>query len=122
MTTKELKFGNLISDKVYIARQMELLGFDKHYTGFFMLVDILNILINNKIERLVSFSRQVYPIVAKRFNVNDYTIERNIRNLIDKCWNEELMIKLNISILNKNKPKCQKFIFIIKSYLENCME
>lgn len=122
MTTKEVKFGKLISGKVYIARQMELLGFDKRYTGFFMLVDILDILINNTNERIVSFTRQVYPIVAKRFNVNDYTIERNIRNLIDKCWNCDLLEKLNLDLSIDCKPKCQHFIFITKNYLENCME
>lgn len=118
MTSKELKYNGLIANRIYFIKQIDLLGISKKYTGYYELVEIVNILINEISCKVVSFSRQVYPIVAQRFNAGVGTIERNIRNLIDKCWNEELLRKLNLA-QDTAKPCCQMFIFLIKNYIQN---
>ncbi|MBQ9795412.1 MAG: hypothetical protein IJW36_00425 [Clostridia bacterium] len=117
MTAKEYKFKDKISGKVYFTKQLDILGIDRKYTGYFVLVEILNIMINEIEGKVRSFSKKIYPIVAERFNVADYTIERNIRNLIDKCWSKEMREELNYDL--DTKPKCQDFIYIVKEYIEN---
>lgn len=117
MTTKEIKYGGIVNSNIFIIKKLDELGLNKRYLGYFMLVEILNVLINRESKLFYSFSQYLYPKVAIMFNKTPCTIERNIRNLIDKCWNKTLMIKLNLE--NAVKPKCRDFIFAVKTYLEN---
>ena len=116
MTTKERLYGHMISDKVYFSKQLDYLGISRNYTGYFMLVDILSIIIGRD-ERVESFSSEIYPIVAKKYNKSECTIERNIRNLIDKCWSEEMMKQLNVFNPMMIKPTCRDFIFYVKNFI-----
>ncbi|MBQ8615406.1 MAG: sporulation initiation factor Spo0A C-terminal domain-containing protein [Clostridia bacterium] len=116
MTSKERKYGTIIADKVYFIKQLDSLGIDKNYTGYFMLVDIESMLVNQK-DRVFSFSKEIYPIVAKKYNKAEFTVERNIRNLIDKCWTMELMEKLNHYLPDGQKPTCRDFIYMIKNFI-----
>ena len=118
MTTKEKRFGHCVADKIYCIKQFEYLGIDKTYTGYFMLIDVVNIVISQN-KKILSFSMEVYPLVASRFDKNVYTIERNIRNLIDKCWCEELRTKLNATEFENKKPTCKEFIYLIIGFILN---
>lgn len=116
MTTKERLYGNIVKDKIYLIKQFDYLGLNKHYTGYFMLIDLVTILLEGKIKA-ETFSKKIYPIVAKKFNKTECTVERNIRNLIDKCWTETLIEKLGF-LENRSKPTCRDFVFTIKNYIE----
>ena len=94
MTTKEIKFNKNIERNIFFIKQFENLGISKRYTGFYLLIEIMQILINEE-RRIVSFSKEVYPMIAEKYGKTDCTIERNIRSLIEKCWTFELMEKLN---------------------------
>lgn len=118
MLAKQSKFKAVIMGKVYFVKRMDLLGISNKYSGYFELIEIMNILINERSGRVDSFSREIYPIVAQRFNVGAHTIERNIRNVIDKCWSLDLMKTLNVYRIDSDKPTCQEFIFMIKNYME----
>ena len=116
MTAKEAKFGYLIKDNIYFMIQMDDLGIRRKYTGFFQLIEIIKVLVNDGVM-VSSFSREVYPVVAAHYGKSVCTIERNIRNLIDKCWSKEMMEKLNVYFPENKKPSCQQFIYMCKNYV-----
>lgn len=114
MTAKEKRYQDKVANNLFFARQLDFLGINKRYMGFYMLVDIMQLLINEDIF-VTSFSKQIYPIVAEKYNKTVWTVERNIRNIIDKCWCKDLMIKLNVYRIEK--PCCQDFIYMVKNYI-----
>jgi two-component system response regulator (stage 0 sporulation protein A) len=114
MTTKEIRYGAQMSHNIFIMKQLDNLGIKRKYLGYYFLLDILTGIINQT-SRVQSFSRQIYPEIAKKYDKSACTIERNIRNLIDNCWNQELMQKLNVFLISK--PTCCKFIYLVKNYI-----
>lgn len=118
MTNKEIKYKDSINKVLFFVKQMDYLGLKRKYTGYYQLADILQFMINEN-HIVTSFSKQVYPIVSEKYNKPQWVIERNIRNLIDKCWNEEMKNKLKEFWPKDEKPSCCEFIIIVKQYIEN---
>ena len=58
-----------------------------------------------------------FPTIAEKYNKNDCTIERDIRNLIAIKWEQSLKAKLSKYWIESEPPSCCKFIRIIKNYL-----
>ena len=116
MNTKEIRYGQNIENKIYFVKKLDELGIERKYTGYYLLVELMEILINQNLK-VVSFSKQVYPIIANKFGKTSCTIERNIRSLIKNSWCEELMIKLNVYYVGVKKPTCREFIFLVKNYI-----
>lgn len=116
MNTKELRFGHHVSGLIFFKLKLEELGIKKKYTGYYYLVEMMNILINED-KKIKSFSREVYPMLAEKYSTNECTIERNIRSVIKKCWSNELMEKLNVYYPNEKRPPCRKFVFLIRDYM-----
>lgn len=116
MSGKEIKYEAMVADKLFFAKQLDYLGLERKYTGYYLLIDIMQILINEG-KRISSFSKEVYPIVAKIYNKTECTIERNIRNLIFKCWSREMMEKLNIFRIKEDRPTCCEFVYLVKNYI-----
>ncbi len=113
---KSLRYEDLVAHNYYVIAKMNELGITNQYTGFYFLVDILDQLINeSKVVR--SFSREVYPMLAKKYDKNDCTIERDIRNIINVLWDYRLKNKLVMFWSREEKPSCCEFIYIIKNYL-----
>ena len=120
MSNKERKYSNILNDYIFFAKQLDNLGFSRRYLGYYMILEIINILVNENV-RVVSFTKQVYPLVASRFQKSCCTIERNIRSLIDKSWNMDLMVRLNRYFPEDKKPSCRDFLFMIKNHITNLM-
>lgn len=120
MNNKERKYGKILTDYIYFAKQLDNLGFSRKYLGFYMLIEIMNMLINQNV-RIVSFSKQVYPSVAEKFQKTSCTVERNIRSLIKKSWNLELMKKINRYYPEGQNPTCRDFLFMIKNHITSQM-
>ena len=116
MCRKYDRFGKYIQENKYFISQLNDIGIRKNYTGYYYLVDILDILINQDLK-VKSFSRQVYPIIAEKYNTSECTVERNIRNLIDKSWSDKIRKKLIKVYDSPNKPHCRQFIYVIRNYI-----
>lgn len=116
MNTKEKIYGKNVKAYVYFIKQLDNLGIEKKYIGYYLLVEIMQIMINED-RCITSFSKQLYPRIAEKFNKTECTVERNIRNLINKCWNYNLMAKLEIYFQPEKKPTCRQFIYIVKDYM-----
>lgn len=118
MNTKEQRYLDFVADKIFFINVLTSLGIEKTYTGFYFLVEILDKLINQSVDTRC-FSKDIYPKVALKFNKSDCVIERDIRSLIDKCWSEEMRIKLCSSWEENKTPSCIKFVLMLKSYIIN---
>lgn len=115
MCTKDRIYRNKIKGKFLFTKKLNDLGISSKYIGYFYLIDILDLLINE--EKIVkSFSKQIYPIIAEKFNKTSCTIERNIRNLIDKNWNKSVQFEL-LGTEFDARPTCCEFIFLVKNYI-----
>ena len=120
MSNKEVKYSKIVTENVYFVKQLDNLGISRKYLGFYMLIEIMNLMINKRMY-ISSFSRQVYPIVAEKYNKTCCTVERNIRSLIERTWNYNLMEKFHSYYPEGEKPTCRDFIFMIKNYITNQM-
>ena len=110
------KYAYILRENMFFDKILESLGGDKGYMGYYQVVEILSILINEKIVSK-SFSREIYPRVAKKLGVSEASIERDIRNFIDKNWNEKMKAGLYPFWPSDEKPTCCKFLFMVKSYI-----
>lgn len=108
--------SKLVSKNYYFEKKLNEIGLTENYLAFFYLVDIMDILINEtKIVR--SFSTEVYPKLAKKYNKSMCTIERDIRNVINVLWDDGMKYKLSNYFNKTDKPKCCEFIYLIKNYI-----
>ena len=117
MNTKEKRFNDKISKHLFFKKKVDELKISNKYTGYYLIIEIIAEIMDKR--KTISFSREIYPIIAKHFNINDCTIERNIRNLIQKgCCNIETeKIGIN-SIDGLQDLTCRKFIYMIKDYID----
>ena len=118
MSPKELKYGKNIESSIYFSKQLDNLGIYRKYTGYYLLVEIVKILVNEE-NKIISFSKKIYPYVASKYGKTDCTVERNIRSLIQKCWNLELMKKLQTFYPENVRPTCREFVYLIVKYIED---
>ena len=116
MNTKEQKYGQRVANKVYFVKVLDELGIQRKYMGYYLLIELMEILINQEM-RITSFSKQVYPMIAEKYGKTACTIERNIRSLIEKNWCYDLMIKLNVYFVGDKKPTCREFIYLVRNYI-----
>ncbi len=116
MSPKEMRYGKNVASNVYFLKQLDNLGIFRKYTGFYLLVEIMQMLINEE-RRIISFSKEVYPQIAMKYGKTDCTIERNIRNLIHKCWNYDMMTKLNTYYPPNMCPTCREFVYLVRNYI-----
>ena len=116
MNAKEKRFKDKICKHIFFQKRIDELKISNKYTGYYLIIEIIAEIINK--SRVTSFSREIYPVVAKHFNINDCTIERNIRNLMQKgcCEIETEKIGLNNRDVIRNLT-CRKFIYLIKDYI-----
>ncbi len=116
MNTKEQKYQDKMSPNYYFSKKLKDLGITPCYMGYYYLVDIMDMLINRG-KHVHSFSGEIYPYVATRYEKSPCTVERDIRNIINLFWSDKLKAKLDGYWLQERKPKCCEFIYILKSYM-----
>jgi len=119
-TPKNIKFDADAEKLIYFKMILERLGVKKKYIGYYCLLEALNIIINEK-GVVRNFQQEVYPKVSEKMNVSLCTIERNIRNLIDKSWSYSMMETLGVYYPSGKKPACRQFVFLVKNYIEKSL-
>lgn len=122
MGIKADKYRSFLKQHYYFNRKIGELGVTIDFIGFYYLGDIMEILINQG-EKVRSFSKQVYPILAQKYNKKECTIERDIRNVINTFWEKSLKEKLNKYWKGeREKPCCQELIYMIKQYIMDSLQ
>ena len=74
-------------ESVMILRKCHINSKYKGYQYIPYAVDIMVELTRNN-ERNIYITKDVYPVVAKKFHTSPTNIEAVIRNTIEKCWRE----------------------------------
>lgn len=110
-----MNYASKIENCKYIVKQLKKLEIDDGYLGFYFVVSIENILLNDSTE-INSFYKDIYPVIAEIYDKNDCSIERDIRHYIHQLWLSGDKHKL-YQLFGGIKPSCCKFIYTIKNYL-----
>lgn len=65
------------------------------YNGYYLLPEAIEIAKDNY-GSCIKITKDIYPVLAQRHRIPDKRIERNIRTVIEKCWenNRALMEKI----------------------------
>ncbi len=116
MGIKESRCREVVSKNFLVTKRVKGLGIPATYMAYYYLIDILDLLVNNDVT-IRSFSREIYPILAKKYNKSECTIERDIRNIINVFWENQLKDKLNSYWTKEKQPRCREFIWLVKNYL-----
>lgn len=116
MGIKIQKYSRLVNTNYYFSKRMHNLGIPKQYTAYYYLMDIMDLLINQN-KSVKSFSREVYPEIAIKYNKTDCTVERDIRSVINVFWEKSLKNSLSDFWHYERKPRCREFIYLVKNYL-----
>lgn len=116
MSLKVTKYSVMLTPNYYICKRVAELGIKRNLIGYYYLCEIMHLLINVGME-VKSFSKEVYPILAEKYGKNECTIERDIRNVINTCWDKSVKEKVAQFWDKTRPPRCHEFIYIVKAYI-----
>lgn len=71
---------------------MRKFGITTRYQGYFFLPEAIDIAVK-QYGSCMKITKDIYPIISKRHGISTKRIERNIRTVIEKAWenNQDLM-------------------------------
>lgn len=108
-SAKEQRLRPFIKDNAYFTKRLQdVVGPNPLKTGFYFVVSIVDLIVNNELK-VKSFSKEIYPIIAEKYNVNVSCIERDIRTLIEKSWGPRMQLILCPYGLPNKRPTCREF-------------
>lgn len=98
------------------------LCFTANYTGSAYLQSSLVALCLSDLKHSDSMCKTIYPYIADQFDVSTASVERSIRTVIKRCWNnssDEAHVKYFGFIYSKNRgvPTNREFIMILADSL-----
>ena len=104
-----------------ITKILHDLGLPSNMKGYRYIKDSINTIYNK--SDIKSFTKELYPMIANKYNTQGKNVERAIRNAIDISWNRanwELMEEIfGYSIdQDKAKPTNKEYIITIVEYLK----
>ncbi len=99
-----------------IRRLLLKLGATPRYIGFDYVVHAVSLSLGNS-QYLLSVTKELYPDVARKYHTTLYSVERDIRTIINIIW------KRNPSFLGEiagypldKRPSVSEFIAILREY------
>lgn len=96
------------------------LGIHSTYKGYFYLLRALEMAYEDE-TNLVYISKFVYPEVGKAYNTSAGCVERNLRTVVNGCWNSPFFDKLQEISPQKlvRRPTVGQFVDILYQYLKS---
>ena len=97
-----------------IIRQM---GVTSKYKGYYFVAEAVKLSIEME-GRPIRITKDIYPLLARKFKTTSVNIEHNIRTVVNVCWaaNKEIMDIIAGYHLNY-KPTNSEFIDMLAYYL-----
>ena len=89
------------------------------YKGYPLIIDAINIYID-KYGECIKITKDIYPILSKKYNMPISLIERDIRTVVETCWdNDKQAVEVILGYKTAKRPSNSEFIdaiayFIIK--------
>lgn len=68
-----------------LTKTVRALGVNRTYLGYHYLIDAVNLVTQNELL-LFSVCRKLYPAIAELHHTTADNVERNIRTVINACW------------------------------------
>ena len=103
-----------------IERLIRRLGIGATYRGYRYLCYGVSLCLTDE-EYLLSISKLLYPIIAKEFNTTLSSVERDIRTVVQVCWdkgNKSLLQDIAYRPLY-NKPTAGEVLDILVAYIQH---
>ncbi len=116
MCLKMERCSKIVSNGYFINKRVRQLGISPKFMGLYYLIDIMDILINEE-RKVKSFSREVYPALAEKYERKSCSVERDIRFVIKKFWDDRLKERLADFWTEDKRPKCCEFISTVRDYV-----
>lgn len=73
-------------DRCSIERELMRMGFQRKYVGFAYIAEAIELLIHWEMDRQVQVTKEIYPLVAGRYQVTEQSVERAIRSAIKAAF------------------------------------
>ena len=93
------------------------LGVTSKYKGYYFVADAIHLTMNSQ-GKPIFITKDIYPCLATKYDTTPMNIERNVRTVINICWetNKEGMDEIAGHSLNC-KPTNSEFVKMVVSYL-----
>lgn len=107
-----------------IQRLVRTLGIGATYRGYRYLNFGIKLCMQDE-NYLLSVSKLLYPQIAKKYQATSSSVERDIRTVINVCWergNRQLLEDISLRPLN-TRPTSSVFLDILVHYLrQDCLD
>ena len=98
------------------------LGATSKYKGYYYVAEAVN-MAKELQERPMKITKDIYPILARKYKSTPSNVEHNIRTLVNICWiNHKEDLELIAGCSMEDKPKNSEFIDILAYYLNKTEE
>lgn len=102
-----------------IQHLVRSLGISGNYQGYRYLTYAIFLCLKDE-DYLLGVSKLLYPEIARNFQTTASSVERNLRTVINVCWergNRDLLENISLYPLS-GKPTTAEFLDIITSHLD----
>lgn len=87
------------------------------YKGYPLIIDAINLYIS-KDGDYIKITKDIYPIISKKYNISTSCVERNIRTVVETCWtNDKETVQSIIGHKIIRCPSNSEFIDAIAFYI-----
>ena len=98
------------------------LGATSKYKGYYYVAEAVN-MAKELQERPMKITKDIYPILARKYKSTPSNVEHNIRTLVNICWiNHKEDLELIAGCSMEDKPTNSEFIDILAYYLNKTEE
>ena len=88
-------------------------GITSKYKGYRYLLDAIHIAAENY-DECPKVTKDIYPVIAHKYGVTKVSVERDIRTVIEKCWDNNKAYLQELSGCKLSRcPSNSEFIDII---------
>lgn len=95
------------------------LGATSKYKGYYYTADAIRISMDMK-NMPMKVTKDIYPVIAKKYNTSTANVEHNIRTLVTVCWDSHKPTLDKIAGYTlEYKPTNSEFIDILSYYLSS---
>ena len=95
------------------------LGANSKYKGYFFVAEAVKISMGDQYKPL-RITKDIYPILARKYKSTPSNVEHNIRTLVNLCWtNHKDVLEEMAGCTMADKPTNSEFIDILVYYLQH---
>ena len=100
-----------------VYRLIRKLGATSKYKGYYFMAEAVKISMDCQ-ERPMKITKDIYPLLAKKFKSKPENIEHDIRTVINVCWNiNKKMLDEIAGYPLDYKPTNSEFVDMLAYYL-----